>query len=401
MLSEMRMGAYRFDQGLAMEWAEKILIAVAILIVTWILAKVAKWAFAKLVDKVRFLQRGTSSGDSVGVSLGKIVSLFIWLFGLLAILQVFALNGVITPVQTLLNDVMGFIPNIVGAALIFFIGAMVAKIVKDIVETAMMTVNFDKWANRGGVDDVTGNTAISKTIGTIVYILIIIPVAIAALQALSISAISDPAARMLEDIFHAIPRVIGAALLLGVGYLIARWVGDMLRQVLPGLGVDRSLSALEILPETTSASNVLARVAQIAIMLAFAIMATRLLHFPELTAILDEILELGGRVIFGAVIIAVGFMIAKLLAKIMSGSGEGGVAATIVKYATMVLFVAMGLKFMGIADSIIEMAFGALVIGGAVAGALAFGLGGREAAAKKLAELDAKSKTPPTNPPGV
>ena len=61
----------------------------------------------------------------------------------------------------------------------------------------------------------------------------------------------------------------------------------------------------------------------------------------------------------------------------------------VVKYATIVLFVAMGLKYMGIADSIIEMAFGALVVGGAAAGALAFGLGGRDAAAKALAKLDA------------
>jgi len=62
----------------------------------------------------------------------------------------------------------------------------------------------------------------------------------------------------------------------------------------------------------------------------------------------------------------------------------------IVKYVTIILFVAMGLNYMNVADSIINMAFGALVIGGAVAGALAFGLGGREAAAKTLADLQKK-----------
>jgi hypothetical protein len=59
----------------------------------------------------------------------------------------------------------------------------------------------------------------------------------------------------------------------------------------------------------------------------------------------------------------------------------------VVKYATIVLFVAMGLKYMGIADSIIELGFGALVVGGALAAALAFGLGGRDVAGRYLARL--------------
>ena len=69
--------------------------------------------------------------------------------------------------------------------------------------------------------------------------------------------------------------------------------------------------------------------------------------------------------------------------------------AQIVRYATIVLFVAMGLKYMGIADSIIEMSFGALVIGGAAAFALAFGLGGKDAAARVLNDLRIDPPAPP------
>src|SRR5690606_9431119 len=86
---------------------------------------------------------------------------------------------------------------------------------------------------------------------------------------------------------------------------------------------------------------------------------------------------------FGGAIIAVGFFIANLLAKMVSGTGS-----TIVRYATLALFVAMGLSFMGIADSIIELAFGALVVGGAAAAPLAFGLGGRDAAARRLERME-------------
>ena len=50
-------------------------------------AKAAKWTFAKMVDQIPFLRRGTSSGESVGMALGKIVSLLVWLLGLIAVLQ--------------------------------------------------------------------------------------------------------------------------------------------------------------------------------------------------------------------------------------------------------------------------------------------------------------------------
>jgi hypothetical protein len=389
----MRMGNYRFDENLALDILQMVGLAIVILIATWAAAKAAKWAFAKLVDNVSFLRRTTSSGESIGTSLGKIVSLLIWLFGLLVILQVFSLGGVMQPVQTLLNNVMGFIPNLVGAGLLFFIGLAVARIARDLTVTALGTVDFDGWANRGGVDTATGNTTISKTIGTIIYAVIVIFFSILALDALDLESVSGPASDMLRLILDAIPRIIGAALLLALGYLISRFVAQLLNEVLPGLGVDRAVATTELLPGGVTASNVLARVSQIAIILFFAIAATRLLGFPELTAILDQVLELGGRVIFGAVVILFGFLIANMLARLIAGSGETSLAASVVRWVTIVLFTFMGLEFMGVGDDIVRMAFGALVIGGAVAGALAFGLGGRDWAKRKLEQLDDRART--------
>jgi hypothetical protein len=390
----MRIGDYVFDQNLALDILEKLAVSVVILLITWILAKAAKWAFAKLVDRVEFFRRSSSSGESVGISLGKIVSLLIWLFGLLAVLQVFNLGGVMTPLQTLLNNVMAFVPKLIGAGLIFFIGAMVARIVRDIVVTGLQTANFDKWVNRGGAEKLTGNPQISKTIGVIVHVLIIIPVAILALDALDLESVSAPASDMLRLILDAVPRIIGAALLLGIGYLISRFIVQILREILPGLGVDRAVDATEILPAGTAVSTVIARVVQVAILLFFAIAATRLLGFPELTTILDRVLELGGRVVFGAAVIIVGFLIARLLARLISGAGEASLAANIVKWAAIVLFTFMGLEFMGVGDDIVRLAFGALVIGGAVAAALAFGLGGRNWASRQLEKLDEAGRPP-------
>ena len=58
----------------------------------------------------------------------------------------------------------------------------------------------------------------------------------------------------------------------------------------------------------------------------------------------------------------------------------------------MGLVIAMGLKAMGIADSIVNLAFGLTLGSVAVAFALAFGLGGRQPAERLLGDLLDKAK---------
>src|SRR5690606_28542191 len=76
-------------------------------------------------------------------------------------------------------------------------------------------------------------------------------------------------------------------------------------------------------------------------------------------------------------------------------------ASKVLRYSAIALFIAMGLRYMGLADSIINLAFGAVVIGGAAAAALAFGLGGREAAAKMLNKVDLAEAAEKKNPDAV
>ena len=384
----MSFGNYRYSDRVAFDLLEKIGFALLILLVTWLLARTAKWAFAKLVDKVAFFRRHAGGNATLGESLGRIVSLLIWLFGLLAVLTVLGLGTVAGPINTLLDTVVAYIPRLVGAGLIFFIGMIVARIVRDLVQTTLQTVDFDKWVNRGGAESVTGAHSLSRTIATIVYAIIVILVAIMALDALDIESISRPASGMLQIIFAAIPNIIAAAILLGIGYVVGRFVAQMLKDILPGLGVDRALSDSGVVAGEISASSVLARIAQVAIVLVFAVAATRQLGFPEVTRILENIIALGGRVVVGAVVIAAGFFLGGLLARLISGDAGSTAAGTVVRWLTIVLFVFMGLDFMGIGGMIPANALTLLVGGVAVAGALAFGLGGREWASRKLEQMD-------------
>ena len=402
----------------------KALAAVAILVITWLVAMIVKSLFTKLSSKIPALQRAGADGASVGTTLGSIGSLVVWMLGLVAILQVLGLSQVLTPIQGMADGVLGFLPNLIGAGVVFFVGALLAKVVRQLVQTALSALPFDRWLKKAGstTSSLPGAPQVSpagppppppgqpappqqqtqqfqqsggqgpaasipRTLATVVYALIMIVVTIASLQILGIESISRPAEQMLQSIFDAVPVIIAAGIMLALGIFIARFAGDIVEQVLDGVGLDRQIAELDVLPAETKVVPVVAKIVQIAIVLFFAVMAAQLLDFPQITAFLSEVLGLGGKVIFGAAIIAAGLFIANLLAKLLTGVG-----ATIVKYATIVLFVAMGLKYMGIADSIIELGFGALVVGGAAAAALAFGLGGRDAAARTLDKLSAKAE---------
>jgi len=123
----------------------------------------------------------------------------------------------------------------------------------------------------------------------------------------------------------------------------------------------------------------------IAIILAASIEAARQLGGDQIAIFLAQVTALGGKVIFGTLIIVVGIFLARIVSNLVgSGTGEGGFAQTLVRYAIIALFTAIGLTFMGLADAIVMMAFGLILGSAAVATAIAFGLGGRDAAARVL-----------------
>ncbi len=384
---------FSIDWVRAQHMSERFIAIAVILLITWVIAKICKWTFARLVNRIPLLRREAGGGESVGASLGKIVALLVWLLGLIAILQRLGLDNVIKPLQTLLDQLFHYVPNVVGGVVIFFVGSIVAKIAAQLLETTLVTADADKWAAKAGFGDLSdgasANMGLSKILSTLLYAVIMILFAIAALQALGISSISVPAVNMLQTVFAAIPRFILAGILLGIGFVIGKFVKRLIEQVLPPLGVDNSVASLGIVPEGTSASAIVASLAMTTIMLLIGIQALQALEFGPLTAILIQVVDLGGRVLFGSIIIGAGVMLAQLITKLMTAStGDGGFAPSIVRYAIVALSVAMGLRFMGLANDIVNLAFGLILGSAAIACALAFGLGGRDAAAKMLERLN-------------
>lgn len=383
---------YDIDWPSVQYWGARILAALVILVITHFVAKAVKWTIAKAIDRVPALQRHWSGqpNESIGTQIGALCYWLVWLVGLVAALAPLGLSGAVAPINSLTNTAFAFLPNLIGAGLIFFFGYIVATIARRVVEAALAAANADGWLSRARVNEVVGTQqpgglSISKALGLVVFILIIIPVATAALQSLKLTSLSAPLVAILQSVALFIPKLIAAALILAIAYLIARHVQRWTEQLLAALGFDRALAGAGLLPGSASGSTVAGTIALTAIMLVAAAAAVDVLDIPALEGMIVQITELGGRVLFGAVIIGVGVVLARLLAGVVAGaSGDDGFAPAIVRYAVIALSTAMGLRFMGLANEIVNLAFGLILGSAAVACALAFGLGGRATANKLL-----------------
>jgi hypothetical protein len=426
--------------------------AAILLLLAWIIATVLRTIVVRLINASGVTRRLAENvdvrpQDRIGVSqtIGNVVYWLVFLLFLPAILDALKLQGLLAPVQGLLNEILTYLPNVLGAAVILIIGWLVAKVVRQIVTNLLAGVGVDNFGQRAGIAGALGNLQLSNLIGTILYVLILIPVIIAALNALAIPAVSEPAANMLNSLLLALPAIFGGLLLLGIAFFLARLVGTFVAGILANIGFNSLFAWLglyrmpggaaaaaaarptssDVIEAGRAAGETAARGAgpsdvdagrmtpasiagylvTIAIML-FAVMeAANMMGFENLAALVARFIAASTQIIFGLVIFGLGLFLANLAERVIRDSGvsQSNILATAARWAILIFSVALALREMGIAESIVNLAFGLLLGAVAVAVALAFGLGGRDVAARQLERWrqDVQGGLPSPGRPGL
>ena len=375
------------DQVLA--FLPKLIAGGVLLLVAWVLATVVRslstraLAATSLDDKL-----STQAGmQPMSQSLGNVLYGLIFLLFLPAILGALAMEGLLAPVQGMLDDILAMLPNVVAAAVIGTVGWFVARILRDLVSNLLAAAGADNVGQRAGL---SGNTTLSGLVGLVVYILVFVPALIAALNVLKIEAISGPATDMLGTFMAALPNVFAAAVILAVAWIFAGFVAELATNLLGGIGFDSLPEKLGLGDafggESATPSQLVGKVVVFFAMLFAVTEAANRLGFGQVSGIVATLISFGGQVLLGTVIIAAGFWIANLARDtVVRVSGEGAEGlANLARFAIVGLVVAMGLRAMGLADDIVNMAFGLTLGAIAVAVALSFGLGGREAAGRQM-----------------
>ena len=173
--------------------------------------------------------------EPMSKNVGNVLFWLVILLFMPSILAAYDLRGLLEPVQSMLTRLLDMVPNVFGAAVIGFVGWLVAKVLRGLVTNLLGAAGADKMGSQIGLADAV---KLSRLAGTIVFILVFVPTLIAALDALRIDAISRPATEMLERLLAAVPNLVAAALILVVTWYVAKFAADVLARLLAGMGLD-------------------------------------------------------------------------------------------------------------------------------------------------------------------
>lgn len=369
-----------------------LIAAIAIGVIGWVIATVVRTAMNAALAKTSMDERLSAKAGIKPMSstIADMVYWFILLIVLTMVLGQLELDGLFAPLTNMVDKIFSFIPNILIAAVVFVVGYIIAKVVRGIVTNLVSTFDVQKLATKAGLSE---QNSLPNIAGSLAFLVVIIPTIIAALNALKIDVIARPATNMLNKIMEALPNIFMAIAILVVTFYVVRMVANIIKGLLENTQINQ-LPAKVGLQQTMGDKRVSDLVGYAIVffaMLFASIAAADLLGFEPISAIIAMFIAFGANIILGAIILFIGFWLANIIAGVVERSEQGSqFLANIVRVLIMGLVLAMGLKAMGIADSIVNLAFGLTLGAVAVAFALSFGLGGKEAAARFLRKMQDK-----------
>lgn len=364
--------------------------ALLILLVGFLVASLFKNLVIGLLSRTQIDER---IGKSMNVDfridrlIGKLVYYLIILFVLLLVLEMLGVSNVLEPLKKMLEEFFSYVPNIIAAGIIGFAGYIIATIASE--ATGFIAGRIETFSEKMGWKD---PVSLTKLVKQLVFVFVFIPILIIALDQLNMRAITVPATNMLNSMMAAIPKIIAAGLILAVFYVVGKFVVNFLTELLRNLGIDdfSSRMGFSSMIGNTPASTFVGNIAFFFVMFAGILSAADKLEMATISNILEDVFEVTGRILFGLFVMAIGIFIAGKVYETSSANKDNEWFASLARYAILGIFAAISLSTMGIADDIVNLAFGLTLGAIAVAFALSFGLGGREAAGKTMEDFLAR-----------
>ncbi len=358
--------------------------AILIIVIGWFVAGLLKRVTTKLIKRTGIDEKIKSKKVTLSRFVGKLLYFLVMIFVFMLALEKLGMQSVLDPVKNLLDGFLAFIPNIIGAGLVAYIGYMLATVVSELVGLSGDTIK--KFTPKLGLSEGVDLVGILKKV---VFIFIFIPLLISALNILNMDAISVPATSILTQFFDAIPKVLLAALILMIFVIGGRFLTTLIKDLLQNMNLSGMVKKMHLdnMVGNTNIAIIISNIAYFFIVIFGLLTAIEKLEFTQLTEVLDTVTNISGKILFGLVIIIIGNWVSVIAKNAFAKGDKNTFVASVIRTAILAIFLAMGLKTMGMADEIINLAFGITLGTIAVTIALSFGLGGRPAAGKQMEKL--------------
>ncbi len=306
----------------------KVIVALLILLVAYIVASIVKTLIIKLMThtKLGFIV-SRADGPRPGVTItyiSKLVYFLVFLLFVPSIFKTLGIDSVTSPVMALLDKVWGYVPSILAAVIVIFVGNLIATTARTLLVPVFARMRLDELQAKAGIE-VKDTAKLSYTLAYIVYVLIMIPVFIVALNVLQIDAITVPAVNMLTIVIEYIPRIIVGCLVVFVGYLIGRFAGQIVTQLLASTGVDKKLTdATEGKTAKFVLSKVTGTVVQVVINIIFIAQGFAVVDLKVLTDIGSAIIGYMPKVLAAVIVLTLTYFAAILAEKALKKNGMDG-----------------------------------------------------------------------------
>lgn len=376
-----------------------LLVAVLLLILAFVVATLVKNLVVKVLKKdgikaklERFEKGG--NGPSTVDLLSKGAFLLVFLLFLPSVLNKLNISGVSEPITGFVSQFVNYIPLILAAGILLYIGFFVANIAKELLASLLERVGVNQFQqNYAPVKD--ENAKLSNILSSIAHILILVPVVIAALDILGLQSISAPATEMLNSVISYIPKILIAGILIYLGIFLANMITSLLNGILVGTNIDNLPRQLNVKGDF-KLSSLISEIVKYIIIVFFTLEAIKILDLAVLTNVGMMIVGFIPNVISALVILVGAVLLANWIESLLQKNNVNNTISLLVKTLIFGLSIVMVLSQLGIAPNIVEKGFVIVLAGVGIAFALAFGLGGKDFAKKRLEEFDAKLKDPNT-----
>lgn len=378
-----------------------ILMGIVFLVIALVLGYVAKTLIIKGSRRLKLGRKlGNNAEDARNITelLGKLGFIIVVLFFLPGIFDRFGLSTISDPLTGMVSTFFGFIPRLIGAGLLLFFGFVVAKVVQQLFKAFLQRMRVDRLKEKMGMDgelpvDERPSLSIAELGGKILYVIVLIPFIIAALEVLNIRTISEPAIAMLNNITAIIPQLIAAGVLILLGIFIAKLIGDLVESLIDGFGLSKQVAEAMDEPKVSgfNLGKTTGIIVKSLIILFFTVQAFELIGLSLFRTVGTAIIAYLPFILSAIVILFGGYVLGSMAKKfIINALPEARFAGVIVKFTIISLAVLIALSNLGIGTLFIQVLFVAIVAAAAIAFALAFGLGGRGFAANMLKKLENK-----------
>jgi len=212
--------------------------------------------------------------------------------------------------------------------------------------------------------------------------------------------IGDSVERGLDEFFQWVPKLAGFLVILVIGWILARVIGRVVQRALKGAGVDRMLlqgtGGSWVSKVTSSPSELIGRIAFWLVFIGALSVAVDVLGIAALEDLVASVWAYMPNVLAALLIFVVAGAIAAgaatFASRFMGDTPTGRIVATAAPILVMTIATFMILDQLQIAESIVTITYAGLIGAIALGAALAFGLGGRDVAAKMLEGAVAQSE---------